>query len=160
MIESRARGKLERRRCRGSECELETVMRNGTIVLKTDPDPLDVRPVPEKPSILDEGAGVLWYAIIGTPLLALLNLQLSYSLTPLACRAGSLFAMNLSTAILLALVVIAGVGAAMKLRRNWIEDTVLSRPGFMAMLGILESALFTTVIIAQWLPDAYLSACQ
>jgi hypothetical protein len=135
-------------------------MSHGTVVIQTDPAPLDVRPVAEKPSILDEGAGLLWYAILGTPLLALLNLQLSYSLTPLACQAGSTAAMNLATAILLVLVIIGGVGAAMKLRRNWIEDTVLSRPGFMAMLGMLESALFTTVIIAQWLPHAYLSACQ
>ena len=135
-------------------------MSPGTVVIQTDPEPLDARAVPEKPSILDEGAGLLWYAILGTPLLALLNLELSYALTPLACRAASTVAMNLATAILLALVILAGVGAAMKLRRNWVEDTVLSRPGFMAMLGILESALFTTVIAAQWLPHAYLSACQ
>jgi hypothetical protein len=48
----------------------------------------------------------------------------------------------------------------MRLRRNWHEDTVLSRPGFMAMLGLLESALFTTVIVAQWMPHAFLSPCQ
>ena len=144
----------------GSECVRQIIMSHAPIVVQTDPEPLDVRAVPEKPSILDEGTGMLWYAIIGTPLLTLLNLQLSYALTPVACRAGSTLVMNLSTAILLALVIIAGVGAAMRLRRNWIEDTVLSRPGFMAMLGILESSLFTTVIIAQWLPHAYLSACQ
>ena len=68
--------------------------------------------------------------------------------------------MHLSTAIILALVIVAGVGAAMRLRRNWLEETVLSRPGFMAMLGILESVLFSAVIIAQWLPHAFLSACQ
>jgi hypothetical protein len=135
-------------------------MNHGTIVIQTDPAPQDVRPVPEKPSILDEGTGVLWYAIVGTPLLALLNLELNYALTPVACRAGSRLAMNLVTAILLALVILAGVGAAMRLRRNWLEDTVLSRPSFMAMLGILESALFATLIIAQWLPHAFLSACQ
>jgi hypothetical protein len=30
----------------------------------------------------------------------------------------------------------------------------------MAFLGILESTLFSIVIIAQWMPHAYLSACQ
>jgi hypothetical protein len=135
-------------------------MTHGSIVIQTDPPPLDVRPAPEKPSILDEGTGVLWYGMLGPPLLTLLNLELSYALTPLACRAGSMLAMHLSTAILLALVIMAGVGAAMRLRKNWLEDTVLSRPGFMAGLGVLSSALFTVVIIAQWLPNAYLSACQ
>ena len=144
----------------GSECELEKVMTHGSLVVQTDPAPLDVRPVPEKPSIVDESTGMLFYGMLGPPLLTLLNLELSYALTPVACLTGSTLAMNLSTAILLALVILAGVGAAMHLRRNWIEDTVLSRPGFMAILGVLESTLFSAVIIAQWLPHAFLSACQ
>jgi hypothetical protein len=135
-------------------------MTHGTVVIQTDPAPLDVRPVPEKPSIIEEGSGVLFYGILGPPLLTLLNLELSYALAPVACKMGSTAAMHISTAIILALVIVAGIGAAMRLRRNWIENTVLSRPGFMAMLGILESTLFTAVIIAQWLPDAFLSACQ
>jgi hypothetical protein len=28
------------------------------------------------------------------------------------------------------------------------------------MLGVLESALFAAVILAQWLPTLYVSACQ
>ena len=135
-------------------------MTPASVVLQVDPAPLDVRPVPEKPSIVDEGSGVLFYGMLGPPVLTLLNLELSYALTPVACRAGSELAMHLSTAIILALVIVAGVGAAMRLRRNWLEETVLSRPGFMAMLGILESVLFSAVIIAQWLPHAFLSACQ
>jgi hypothetical protein len=135
-------------------------MTHGTVVVQTDPAPLDVRPVPEKASIVEDGSGVLFYGILGPPLLTLLNLEISYAIAPVACLAGSKMGMHISTAIILALVILAGVGAAMRLRRNWIEDTVLSRPGFMAMLGILESTLFSAVIIAQWLPDAFLSACQ
>jgi hypothetical protein len=136
------------------------VMTHGPIVIQTDPAPLDVRPVPEKASIVDDGTGVLFYGVLGPPLLTLLNLEVSYALAPVACKTGSAVAMHISTAIILALVIVAGIGAAMRLRRNWIEDTVLSRPGFMAMLGILESTLFSAVIIAQWLPHAFLSACQ
>jgi hypothetical protein len=135
-------------------------MTHATVVIHTDPVPPDVRPVSEKPSILDEGEGVLFYGMLGPPLLTLLNLEVSYALTPVACRAGTALALHISTAILLALVIAAGIGAATRLRRNWIEDTVLSRTGFMAMLGILESTLFSVVIIAQWLPHAFLSACQ
>lgn len=135
-------------------------MIHGALVIQTDPEPIDSRPMAEKPSIPDEGTGVLWYAILGAPLLALLNLELSYSLTSVACRAGSQLGMNLVTAILLALVIVAGVAAATRLRSNWQGEGVLSRPGFMALLGVLESTLFSTVIIAQWMPHAYLSACQ
>jgi small-conductance mechanosensitive channel len=135
-------------------------MSPGTVVVQTDPPALDVRAIPEKPGGVAEAAGVLWYAIVGTPMFVLLNLQLSYSLTPVACSGGSTLVMHLLTAILLALVIVAGVGAAVRLRRDWIEDAVLSRPSFMAMIGILESVLFSMVIIAQWLPHAYLSPCQ
>ena len=135
-------------------------MTHGPVVIQTDPAPLDVRPVPEKGSIVDEGTGVLFYGMLGPPLLTLLNLEISYAAAPIACLTGTKMGMHISTAIILALVILAGVGAAMRLRRNWIEDTVLSRPGFMAMLGILESTLFSAVIIAQWMPDAFLSACQ
>jgi hypothetical protein len=144
----------------GSKRVLGDVMTHGSVILSADPAPLDARPVPEKPSIVDTGSGVLWYGILGPPLLTLLSLEVSYALTPVACRTGSSLALHLSTAILLALVIMAGVGAAMRLRKNWQEDTVLSRPGFMAMLGVLESALFAALMIAQWLPNAYLSACQ
>jgi hypothetical protein len=135
-------------------------MSHGTVVIQTDPAPLDVRSVPERPSVVDEGSGMLFYGMLGPPLLTLLNLELSYALAPVACKTGSALAMHISTAIILALVIVAGIGAAMRLKRNWIENTVLSRPGFMAMLGILESTLFSAVIIAQWLPHAFLSACQ
>ena len=136
-------------------------MIHGAVVIQTDPDPIDSRPIAEKPSVLDEGAGVLWYAILGAPLLTLLNLELSYALTSVACRAGSQAGMNVMSAVLLVLVIVAGVAAATRLRRDWAdEDTVLSRSSFMAFLGILESTLFSIVIIAQWMPHAYLSACQ
>jgi hypothetical protein len=135
-------------------------MTSGPVVIQSDPAPLDNRPMPEKPAALVEGEGILWYAILGTPLLTLTNLEISYALTPVACRAGTAVGLSITTAIILALVILGGIGAAMRLRRNWQEDTVLSRPGWMAMLGILESALFTIVIIAQWLPHAFLSPCQ
>jgi len=41
-----------------------------------------------------------------------------------------------------------------------LEDAVFTRPAYMAMLGVLLSALGGTVIVAQWLPNFFLSACQ
>jgi uncharacterized membrane protein YidH (DUF202 family) len=130
------------------------------VVTAHDSPPLDLRRAPERPEAVDGGARSLWLGLLAPLLLALLNLEISYALTPWACRTGDHVLMNVSTAIILAADVIAGLGAARHLRRNWLEDTVLTRPAFMAMLGVLLSALGATVIVAQWLPNAFLSVCQ
>jgi hypothetical protein len=131
-----------------------------SVVTTQDSPPLDRRRTAERPEAVDGGARALWFGLLAPPFLALLNLEISYALTPWACRTGDHFIMNVSTAIILAADVIAGFGAARHLRRNWLEDTVLTWPAFMAMLGVLLSALSATVIIAQWLPIAFLSTCQ
>jgi hypothetical protein len=131
-----------------------------SVVTTQDSPPLDLRRAQERPEVGDKGARALWFGLLAPSFLALLNLEISYALTPWACRTGDHFIMNASTAIILLADVIAGIGAARHLRRDWLEDTVLTRPAFMAVLGVLLSALGATVIIAQWLPNAFLSACQ
>ena len=130
-----------------------------TIVERHDAPPADARSGRERPDATG-GAGILWFGILAPPLLMLLNLQLSYMMTPWVCRTGYTGAMHAVVACLLAVDVLAGLGAARRLRADWKEDTVVSRPGFMAMLGVLESALFAAVLIAQWLPHLFLGACQ
>ena len=129
-------------------------------VTTRNPTPLDLRLAPERPGIAMGGISLLWFGILGPPLLMLLNLELSYAITPWVCHTGDHFLMHASTGILLLGVLFAGLGPARQLRHDWLEDTVISRPGFMAMLGVLESALFAGVILAQWLPTLYLSTCQ
>ena len=131
-----------------------------SVVTTQDSPPLDLRRAPERPEAVDGGARALWFGLLAPSFLALLNLEISYALTPWACRSGDHVVMNVSTAIILAADVIAGLGAARHLRRDWLEDTVLTRPAFMAMLGVLLSALGATVIVARWLPNAFLSVCQ
>jgi hypothetical protein len=131
-----------------------------SVVTNQDSPPLDLRRAPERPTVVDGGARALWFGLLAPPFLALLNLEVSYALVPWSCRTGDHVLINVSTAILLAADIIAGLGAARHLHRDWLEDSVLTRPAFMAMLGILLSALGATVIIAQWLPNAFLSVCQ
>lgn len=133
---------------------------NMSTVTTHDSPPLDLRRAPERPQAVDRGARALWLGLLGPSFLALLNLEVSYALTPWACRTGNHVLMNVLTAAFLAADVIVGFGAARHLRRDWLDDIVLTRPAFMAMLGILLSALGATVIIAQWLPNAFLSVCQ
>jgi uncharacterized membrane protein YhaH (DUF805 family) len=131
------------------------------VALVQDSPPIDFRGAPERPGVgSGDGLLMLWIGMLAPPLLALTNLELSYALTPWACRTGDRVLMNIVTAILLVAVVLPGIALVRRLHHDWLEDTVISRPGFMAMLGVLESALFTGVIIAQWMPNLYLSACQ
>jgi hypothetical protein len=130
-----------------------------TIVQHEDTPAADARGATERPHS-PGSSGLLWFGLLAPPLLMLLNLQLSYMMTPWACRTGNRGPMIVVTVCILLVDLLAGAGAALRLRRDWLDDTVVSRPGFMAMLGVLGSALFAAVLIAQWLPHAYLSACQ
>lgn len=131
-----------------------------SVVTAQEGTPLDLRRARERPGVVAGGASLLWFGILGPPFLMLLNLELSYAITPWVCRTSDHFLMHASTGILLLGVLFAGLAPARRLRRDWMEDTVISRPGFMAMLGVLASALFAVVILAQWLPSAFLSVCQ
>jgi hypothetical protein len=125
-----------------------------------DSPPLDLRRAQERPEVVDSRAAALWFGILGPPLLLLLNLEISYAAAPLACRTGGHLLMHVPSAILFAAVVVAGLGAARHLPRDRREDTVVERPAFMAMVGVLLGMLGIAVIVAQWLPNLFLSPCQ
>jgi uncharacterized membrane protein YidH (DUF202 family) len=131
-----------------------------SVVVTQDSPPLDLRRAPERPSPTNRSALALWFGLLGPSLLVLLNLEISYALTPWACRTGDHFIMVAATALIFVADLLAGAGAARHLRRDWLEDTVLTRPAFTAMLGVLLSALGAVVIIAQWMPSLYLWTCQ
>lgn len=131
-----------------------------SVVTTQDSPPLDLRRAPERPGATHQRALALWFGLLGPSFLVLLNLEISYALTPWACRTGDHFIMIFATALFLVVDLIAGAGAARHLRRDWLEDTVLTRPAFTAMIGVLLSALGAVVIIAQWMPNLYLSTCQ
>jgi hypothetical protein len=131
-----------------------------TIVTTQDSPPLDLRRATERPEAVRGGITALWLGILAPSFLVLLNLEISYALTPLACQSGNHLVMIVLTAVILVADIVAGVGAARHLHRDWLEDVVLTRPAYMAMLGILLSALGAMVIIGQWLPNVYLSTCQ
>jgi hypothetical protein len=131
-----------------------------SIVIAHDSPPLDLRRAPERPNATSRGAAALWIGLLGPSFFVLLNLELSYALTPIACRTGSHGVMIGLTIALFIADLLAGVAAARHVQRDWIEDTVLMRPAYTAMLGVLLSALGAVIIIAQWLPNLFLSTCQ
>jgi hypothetical protein len=114
-----------------------------------------------------EGAGPwsLWVGVLVPPLAMLIQLQVNYSLVYWACGTTHTWGLHLVSLLTLALTVACGLLAL----RNWrlaggeTDDEgagVIPRSRFMALVGIMESALITLVLIAQWIPIFVYGACQ
>ena len=112
------------------------------------------------------GPGALWAGVLAGPTAMLAQLEVNYALVNWACGAAR-WELALHLVSLLALVVT--VGAGLLSWRNWRragggwEDEgagVMPRSRFMAAVGILISALFSLVIIAQWISIFVHGPCE
>lgn len=112
-----------------------------------------------------EGLLALWFGVLAGPIAFLLNLQLNYMLTPWVCERGGEAVLHVVPLIFLVIVAAAGWVSLRNWRRTgseWRADGggVIPRSRFMAVLGVLTSILFVLVILAQWIPNLFLSPCQ
>jgi len=107
----------------------------------------------------------LWAGLLVPPLAFLANLEVGYALVPTACKAGNQGMIHLVHLVFLLLSLAAGLIAW----RSWntygsewsgAEGGPLARSRFMAGSGLTGSALFSLVIVAQWLPGFALTPCQ
>jgi hypothetical protein len=107
----------------------------------------------------------LWLGVLAAPLAFLLNLQADYYLTYRLCPGGRLLILHLVT-ILFLLAAAAGGFIAW---RNWREAgrvwpgedaSVAERSRFMAAVGLLLSAIFVVLLIAQLIPQFIFHPCQ
>jgi len=110
------------------------------------------------------GIALLWIGGLAGPLAWFLHQQVSYGLATLNCAATATLVLHAMTAVAL-LIALAGAGIAwMSWRRTGGEwparsDGTVARSRFMALGGLLLSALFFLVIVAQGLPNFFLSPC-
>lgn len=107
----------------------------------------------------------LWTGILAGPVVWLLSFQANFTLAPWACDFQSktaLFAVRI-----LALLLVAGSG--LLAWREWTAlgkappaDTAgaLGRTRIMALGGVLLSAMFFLVVLAQSIPEFVLRACE
>ena len=107
----------------------------------------------------------LWAGFLLAPIAFLLNLELAYALVPTACSSQNRLLVH---GVHLVCLLIALTGGFFALRQwrsfgeTWPGDEGgrVSRSRFMAGIGLLLSALFALVIVAQWIPSLVLSPCQ
>jgi hypothetical protein len=107
----------------------------------------------------------LWAGFLLAPTAFLLNLELAYALVPTACSSQNRLLVHM---VHLGCLLIALTGGFFA-RRLWRscgetwpgeEGGRVSRSRFMAGIGLLLSALFVLVIVAQWIPSLVLNPCQ
>jgi hypothetical protein len=106
----------------------------------------------------------LWFSLLAGPLAWTAHLLLSYALVAVACATGQTIILHAVTALTLAPTAWAGVVGyrAWKEHRNGERGGSRSGAGyrpFMALSGVLSSALFFYVILLEGLPVVLVSPC-
>jgi hypothetical protein len=107
----------------------------------------------------------LWVGLLLAPIAFLINLEVAYALVPTACASHHELPVHL-VHLACFLLTLYGLLTA---RRCW-KDTGATWPGeggdplarsrFLAGIGLLVSAMFVLVIVAQWIPSFVLDPCQ
>jgi hypothetical protein len=107
----------------------------------------------------------LWTGLLVAPLTFLLHLQVNYMLTTQLCPGGRKLILHLVT---LAFLLVAASGGFVAWRnweasgRKWPGEagSVLERSRFMAVVGLLISALIILAFIAQLIPQFIFDPCH
>lgn len=107
----------------------------------------------------------LWVLIVAGPVIVAIHHQTNYVLTRQACSMHSNFALYAVTIVAMLLTIASALIAVSIWRRKgagWpTEQTDLAnRIGFIAMLGILMSAMSFLIIVAQGIATVYFNPCQ
>jgi hypothetical protein len=105
----------------------------------------------------------LWTGLLAAPIAFLLNLQAMYMLVTLTCDAAGPW-LHVSARVTFALAAAGGWVAWRDWRRTGARwpgqgGDAIARSRFLAALGVLGSALFALVIVAQWLATWFLGPC-
>ncbi len=123
---------------------------------------------PDPRPIAGDGTPVLmlWAGNLLAPTAFLLDLQLAYQMTSIACRHQTMWHLHLVHLVMILL----GTAGALLAWRAWervgraeYDPTgagPIPRSRFLGLLGVSTSALFVLVMLAQWMPQFFLDPCQ
>jgi|SRR4051812_25030921 hypothetical protein len=108
----------------------------------------------------------LWVLMLGAPVLWLIYLQTIYALVQFACSSGQHSVLHIGSAFFLGLtMIIGGISFAQwsRIGRGWPSDQEGGSDGrrrAMAMIGLLQSALFALLIVTSWAAIIILNPCE
>jgi hypothetical protein len=122
--------------------------------------------VEEKKTAVEPGRACrLWVGMLLPPVAWLVQLQSLWLTSELGCHTSDFLWNHVVSVSALTISAIGGLIAYFEYRR-WApagenaSGDPRSRRRFMAMIGVLTGALFTTIIFAQWLPTLLGVPCE
>ena len=108
----------------------------------------------------------LWFGVLGPPTAFLLNLEITYALVPSVCSGPRLphVILHVITLGWLGVSLFAGFRAWRNYQRageRWPNDQAgpVDRSRLLGVVGLMSSAFFSLLILGNWLPTFFLSAC-
>ncbi|HEX4667304.1 MAG TPA: hypothetical protein VH207_11950 [Chthoniobacterales bacterium] len=106
----------------------------------------------------------LWVAVLGSAVVWFVQMQTSYSLLKWACSIQRNWPLHLLSAVFLILGAVPGVIGWKEWRANAGSSTERKSAGagrrrFMAMLGMMLTAIFLLLIFAQAIPSFFFDPC-
>ncbi|MBV9772378.1 MAG: hypothetical protein JO040_00415 [Gemmatimonadetes bacterium] len=111
------------------------------------------------------GIATLWFALLAGPVAWMLGLNADYALVRVACAKDTLLPLH-AVSLATLLLALAGGGVAWRewrrAGREWPGEGpgTIPRSRFMVAMGVLASALFSLVIVAQWVSILFLNPCM
>ena len=107
----------------------------------------------------------LWTGVLAAPIVWLISFEANFALAPLACTLETKLALYIISICALALAAGSGLLAWKQwkeLGQEWPGEggETISRARIMAVGGVLMSAMFFLVILAQAIPEVLLGACE
>lgn len=111
------------------------------------------------------GSLPFWAAFTAAPFAFLMHLVLTFFLADTACRAGVEWPLHLITLVAVGLCAL-GALSGWRVRQDTGAHEMaaglgrVERTRFMANVGVLLTALFTLIILAQWAGMLVFSVCQ
>ncbi|MFL6590816.1 MAG: hypothetical protein ACJ8M4_11665 [Chthoniobacterales bacterium] len=107
----------------------------------------------------------LWVGVLGSAVIWGIQLQTIYAMVPWACSSGHRWILPITSLVFLAAAAVPGFIAWSHWRKlngprgTERETAGLGRRRFMAMLGMMDSAIFFCLIFAQGLPVFFIHPC-
>jgi hypothetical protein len=95
-----------------------------------------------------------WLGFIAAPLLFLCNMQVSFMLVPWVCSNGHAWLIHLSHVTTLGLIALCCLPAWSGTRQD------AGGQHFLESLSLAMSALVAVALIAHWIPNSLVGACQ
>jgi hypothetical protein len=107
----------------------------------------------------------LWTGLLLPPIVWAIQLQTVYLLTENSCFTGNFLPVHITSFASLILSIIGGFiswNCWTEAGAEWKNEQggTIPRSRFMAILGLMTSALFTLIIFAQWLPTVLGVPCD